>query len=256
MRSKQRLVLARIDAVDAAGEDRDRAARKRRLVRGRVDAARQPGDDDELGVAEALGEQRRHLAPGDRGVARADDGDRRARSDAACRRAPRAAAAAHRHGEARADRAARRCRRKRAPSRIVAAISSSASASAGDADGARRAAAPRKVRQRVERGLRRAEMIDEAAERRRPDILAADQPQPGKPLLVGQRDAARAFDDAQRTASAKVGRKHGGAAAGSTRSPLPPACVPPDCGRCASYAVWGDPARKGARWAGETSGSS
>ena len=61
---------------------------------------------------------------------------------------------------------------------------------AGDADGARGAAAPGEVGQRIERRLRRAEMIDEAAKRRWPDILAPDEAQPGKPLLVGQRDAA------------------------------------------------------------------
>ena len=51
---------------------------------------------------------------------------------------------------------------------------------AGGADIPRCAAASRQVRQRVERGLRRAEMVDQVAESGRTDILAADQPEPGR----------------------------------------------------------------------------
>ena len=51
-----------------------------------------------------------------------------------------------------------------------------------------RAAPPRRgeLGQRVERRARAAEMIDQVAEGARADIVAADQPQPVEPLLVGE----------------------------------------------------------------------
>jgi hypothetical protein len=51
---------------------------------------------------------------------------------------------------------------------------------------AARAAAPGERRQRLERVARPAEMIDQRAERPRPDILAADEAEPIDPLLVGE----------------------------------------------------------------------
>ncbi len=50
------------------------------------------------------------------------------------------------------------------------------------------AAAAGKPRQRLKRRSRAAEMIDQCAERPRPDILAANEPQPVEPLLIGQAD--------------------------------------------------------------------
>jgi hypothetical protein len=50
--------------------------------------------------------------------------------------------------------------------------------------GASRAAALRQRRQRIERRPRPAKMIDQRAERARPDILAANEPQPIDPLQV------------------------------------------------------------------------
>ncbi len=55
------------------------------------------------------------------------------------------------------------------------------------------AAAPRQCRQRIKRGARAAEMIDQCAEGARPDILAADKPQPVDPLLVGETNAFPPF---------------------------------------------------------------
>ena len=46
-------VLRRVEVVEAAGEDGDRAGRERRLVGGGVDAAGEAGGDDEAGLAEA-----------------------------------------------------------------------------------------------------------------------------------------------------------------------------------------------------------
>ena len=48
---------------------------------GRVDAARQAGDDRVALAPESRGQHARHLDPGQRGVARADDRDRRQRED-------------------------------------------------------------------------------------------------------------------------------------------------------------------------------
>ena len=51
------------------------------------------------------------------------------------------------------------------------------------------AAAARQAGQRGERGLRAAELVEQRPEGARPDILAANEPQPVEPLLVGQPDA-------------------------------------------------------------------
>ena len=53
-----------------------------------------------------------------------------------------------------------------------------------------RAAAPRQLGQRLKRGLGGAIDIDQLPERRRADIVAADQPQPAQPLTVGKLHAA------------------------------------------------------------------
>jgi len=49
----QRVVLARVDAVEAGADDGDRAGRaaQRAFVGGAVDALRQPGDDDQPRLA-------------------------------------------------------------------------------------------------------------------------------------------------------------------------------------------------------------
>ena len=54
-----------------------------------------------------------------------------------------------------------------------------------EADVVNAAAAAREHRQGVDGGLGAAELVDERAEGRRTDILAADQPEPGKPLTPG-----------------------------------------------------------------------
>src|SRR5207253_1071211 len=54
-----------------------------------------------------------------------------------------------------------------------------------DAAWPRRAAAPRQLRQGGKRGAGAAVMVDEGAERARPDMLAADQAQPVELLRVG-----------------------------------------------------------------------
>ena len=70
--------------------------------------------------------------------------------------------------------------------RRAAASSRSASCDRTDATGRLRAAAAREIGQRLERGPRAAEMVEQGAEGARADILAADQAQPVEPLVVGE----------------------------------------------------------------------
>src|SRR5262249_28080256 len=58
-----------------------------------------------------------------------------------------------------------------------------------DAGSALGAAAPGKLRQRFERLARAAIVVDERAEGARPNVLAANEPQPVDPLLVGETNA-------------------------------------------------------------------
>ena len=91
---EQRLVVARVDALVAAGEDGDRAGGERRPMGARVDAARQARDDDIAGRAEIA---REPLGEGEArrgGVARADDRHRRAGAEPRPSRARRASGGA------------------------------------------------------------------------------------------------------------------------------------------------------------------
>ena len=54
-------------------------------------------------------------------------------------------------------------------------------------------AAPRKVRQGLERRRRAAIMVDQGSEGARADILGADQAQPVEALLIGEGSAAQPF---------------------------------------------------------------
>ena len=72
-----RLVLGRVEDVDAAGDDADRAALQRAVVRGAVDPAGEAGDDDQVLLAEVVGQPAREAAGRRRGIARADDRHRR-----------------------------------------------------------------------------------------------------------------------------------------------------------------------------------
>src|SRR6202040_1696552 len=57
-----------------------------------------------------------------------------------------------------------------------------------------RAAAPRQIRQPLQRGAGAAEMIDQGAEGAWPDIVTADQPQAVDPLRIGEVGGAWCFD--------------------------------------------------------------
>ena len=123
-----------------------------------------PGHDDEIGVAEAPRQHRRHLAAGDGGVARADDGDagrgqmfRLAAHREQRRRRIGVAEPGRIERLAEADEAcADACRRRQFALRL---------GDARDGDAPIGAAAPRQIRQRLDRRLRRAEMVDQAAKR-------------------------------------------------------------------------------------------
>ena len=106
----------------------------------------------------------------------------------ACR-ARRAAAARRRSCAAAPDSPARRARRSGCRALRAPCSSRSASSREQMRAGRARAAAPRQLRQRVERGARAAAMIEQGAEGARADIVAADEAQPVEPLLVGQTHA-------------------------------------------------------------------
>ena len=72
-----RLILGRIENVDAAGDDADRAAVQRAVMGRAVDAAGQAGDDDQSLAAEVVGQPAREAAGRGGSVAGADDGDGR-----------------------------------------------------------------------------------------------------------------------------------------------------------------------------------
>ena len=73
-----RLVLGRVEDVDAAGDDADRASLQRAVVRRAVDAAGKARHDDQVVLPELVGKPARKAARGGRSVARADDRHRRA----------------------------------------------------------------------------------------------------------------------------------------------------------------------------------
>lgn len=58
----------------------------------------------------------------------------------------------------------------------------------GNPDAARRSAPPGKLWKRVQRSFGGTEMVDEIAKGRRSDIVAANEPEPGDPLAVRQRN--------------------------------------------------------------------
>ena len=171
-------------------------------MRGGVDAARQAGDDAEAGVAQIARQRLREFGAGGGGIARADDGDQW----------PRQNVALAAHGKQR-----RRIVDHLQPRRIVrlaqrdefdAARARGLEFAFGvfartDARRTRSAAAPRQAWKRGERAARAAVIIDQVAKGARPDIVAADQPQPVEPLLLASAHAV-----AQTLAPAADSRQH------------------------------------------------
>jgi hypothetical protein len=167
--------------VEAAGKYGDCAGRQRRLVRGGVDAAGKAGGNGMAVAAEVAGDAFGGLDSGDRSVARADDGDRRAGEDRGV--------AAHRDQR-------RGAVYMRQPGRIVAlAEGDEAGTQPGElrhflfggvdrADADRPPASPGELRHRLDRRGGAAKMIEELAEGRRSDPVAANEAQPGEALRV------------------------------------------------------------------------
>ena len=184
-RRQQVLVLGRIDLVVTAGQYRHGAARKAGAVRRLINAARQAGCNDKAGFAEIARQGPREFQPGAGSIARADDGNHRPHQHV-----KRAAHAEQRRrivegGEAR--RVAGFAGRDEADAYSFARGKLGACIFlAKNPPRTRRAAAPRKVRQPLQRRLRAAEMIDQRTKRARPDIVGTDQPQPVDPLLAGE----------------------------------------------------------------------
>jgi len=77
MRSASARCSLGVEAPEAAGEHGGRAGLQRGLVGSAVNAARQTGYDEQPRLAELPGQGRREALAERRGVARADDGDRR-----------------------------------------------------------------------------------------------------------------------------------------------------------------------------------
>ena len=169
----------------AACEHADRASVQAREVGALVDPPRKPRDDDVAGLAQTARQPLREGEPCGGGVAGADDRDsrlpqrlsapakrenRRRRIDLPQqRRVVRLAKCDKAHAEfARGDELALdvfgRC----------------------DADRARRAAAPREIRQRLQRRPRPAAIGDERPESARSDVLRPNEAQPVEALLVGK----------------------------------------------------------------------
>ena len=72
-----RLILGRVEDVDASGDHADRAALQRAVVRGAIDAARQPRNYDTALLAEVMGESPCKAACRSGRVTCADEGDSR-----------------------------------------------------------------------------------------------------------------------------------------------------------------------------------
>ena len=69
-------ILRRVDVIDAARENGNRAGRKARLVHRRIDAARQARDDDQPAPRpDPSANRRASVMPGRRRLPRSDDGD-------------------------------------------------------------------------------------------------------------------------------------------------------------------------------------
>jgi hypothetical protein len=181
-RIREVVVLRRIDAVVAAGEHGDRARGETAAVGGGVDAACQAGDHGEAGVAEVAREPLGEAQAGSRGVARADNGDRR---QVERRRPP--AHRQERRGVVDHLQAARIVglaqRDQRHPEGVGGLELAFGIPTRVDPGGADRAAAAGEIGQRRERGARPAAVVDERPKCARADVVATDQPQPVEPLL-------------------------------------------------------------------------
>jgi hypothetical protein len=176
-------VLRRVGPIDAAGENRDRAARQRRVMSGAIDAAGKARHDDECGFAERAGKESTELSAGGGALPRSDDGDRRPVEEI-----PPAFHIKHRRGrldpgEKRGITRFNREQRDRAGAfgRLQFLFSL---ALRTKSDWPPRATAPRQIRESSKSVLGAAEVIDELAKRYGTDVLGPDEPQTGKSFCL------------------------------------------------------------------------
>ena len=178
-------ILGRIGAVEPAGQHGDGSGCQAALMRRRVDAAGQAGDDGIVFAAELGGEAAREFDAGERGVARADDGDRRQGEDIRLAldgddRRRLLHAPQHRRIVGLADRHQPRAeffgRRELGLGFALGR----------DARQSRSAARTHQLRQHCKRCFRRAEAVDQVAKTCRADILGADQAKPMDALAVAE----------------------------------------------------------------------
>ena len=182
-------MLARIDMIVAAREHGDRAGGEACAMGGGVDAAGEAGDDGEVRGAEIARQPLGETQPRGRGIARADDRDRRQMQHGGLAA----------HGKKR-----RGVVDHLQPARIIGLPKRHE----GDAEGFRRlelplgvlagmdaggAAAAGEIRQRRQRGACAAVVVDQRAEGARANIVAADKAKPIEPLLLAQPHAVAAF---------------------------------------------------------------
>ena len=178
-------VLLGVDLVDTPREHSHRAAAERALVNRSVDAPRETGGDEEPRLGQCRGEVARQAFARQGGVARAHHGDRGARQQAHM-------------PDGRQDR--RRIVDRRQGARVVALASAKQAAiqlrKRGELllrrrlleDAQRLAAATptREFGQGIERGRSAAIGREQVPKGDRAHILAADEPQPVEPFLVGE----------------------------------------------------------------------
>ena len=153
-----------------------------------IDAAGEPGGDAEAGIAQFAGDAFGELDAGRGGIARTDDRDHR--------HGQRGSLAAHGKQRRRivdhlqAQRVVRLAGRHQADThrggRLELALGIGARTDAGRT---RRAASAGELRQALERRFGTAAMLQQRPEGAWSDVLAADQPQPVDPVLVGEAES-------------------------------------------------------------------
>jgi hypothetical protein len=173
-------VLGRINAILAAGEDRNGTGRDAGAMPGGVDAARQSRCDGKSRLRQCAREPLGDLHASGRGIARADDGDERHRQ----------------HASMAADREQRRGVIDHLQTLRIVGLAECHQRNAELGAGfnfplglltranlrtAGAAATARQPRQGFECRARPAEMIEQRPKSARPDILASNEPQPVEP---------------------------------------------------------------------------
>ncbi|MBA7664337.1 hypothetical protein ES703_72395 [subsurface metagenome] len=146
-------------------------------MRGPIDAARKAGDDNEAGGGKIMRQNLRKLQSGARRIARADDRDHRPHQRVLCAANAKQGRRIVDHGKPR--RIEGFARRHQIDAELLAGTKLGARIFlAANASRPCGTAAPRQLRQPLQRGCRIAAQTQQRAECARPDIVRTDQPQP------------------------------------------------------------------------------